>query len=151
MRGLKRRGRGTCKEDKPPVITIVERKTGKTILSVEKNLSKQLIQEKLEKHCIKPVKLFTDDYTIYSKLEEHHQVKEHHIINHSEKEYADGENHVNNAENRHSLLRPFLNMFRGVSKKNLNTYVKFFQFTFNNGINWLEKALKIILKQRTIS
>jgi hypothetical protein len=42
-------------------------------------------------------------------------------------------------------------MFRCVSKKNLNTYVKFFQFTFNNGINWLEKALKIVLDQCTIS
>lgn len=47
-------------------------------------------------------------------------VTEHHIINHSEKEYAEGENHINNTENRHSLLRPYLNIFRGVSKKNLN-------------------------------
>jgi transposase-like protein len=72
-------------------------------------------------------------------------VAKHEIINHSHRKYADGENHVNNAENRHSLLRPFLNMFRGVSKKNLNAYVKFFQFTYNNGINWLEKALKTVL------
>jgi len=48
-------------------------------------------------------------------------------------------NHVNNAENRHSLLRPFLNMFKGVSKKNLNTYIKFLQFTYKNGIKWLQK------------
>ena len=37
-------------------------------------------------------------------------------------------------------------MFRGISKKNLNTYIKFFQFTYNNGINWLQKALPPILK-----
>jgi hypothetical protein len=27
--------------------------------------------------------------------------------------------HVNNTENRHSLIRPYLNMFRGISKKYL--------------------------------
>ncbi len=128
----------------------MERNTGKTVLSVEKNLSRKLIQDKLEKHCIKPVKVFTDDYKIYSKLENHPLVLEHKIINHSLRNYVDGENHVNNAENRHSLLRPFLNMFRGVSKKNLNTYVRFFQFTFNNGVKWFNTALKIVLDQRTI-
>ncbi len=65
------------------------------------------------------------------------------------KEYADGENHVNNAENM--TFPPFLNIFRGVSKRNINTYVKFFQFTFNNGVKWINKALEIILNQRTIS
>jgi len=129
---------------------MIERGTRNTILTVEKNLSKELIHQKIETHCEGIIEAFTDDYTIYFKLEEHPQVKEHHIINHSEKEYADGKNHVNNAENRHSLIKPFLNLFRGVSKKNLNSYVKFFQFTFNNGINWLEKALKLILNQRTI-
>jgi len=114
---------------------------------VEKNLSKQLIQNKLEKHCIKPVKIFTDDYTIYFNLKNHKLVLEHQIINHSHHKYAENENHVNNAENRHSLLRPYLNIFRGVSKKNLNTYVKFFQFTYNNGIKWINKALQLILNE----
>lgn len=78
-------------------------------------------------------------------------VAECQIINHSHRKYADGENHVNNAENRHSLLKPFLNIFRGVSKENLNAYVKFFQFTYNHGIKWIKKALNILLNQRTIS
>lgn len=95
--------------------------------------------------------MFTDDYTIYSNLKNHELVIEHQIINHSHCNYADGENHVNNAENRHSLLRPFLNMFRGVSKKNLNIYVKFFQFIYNHGVKWINHALNILLNQRTIS
>ncbi|GAB4313252.1 MAG: hypothetical protein Kow0019_12600 [Methanobacteriaceae archaeon] len=113
---------------------------------VEKNLSKNLIRKKIQIHCKGSIKAFTDDYTIYIGLEKHPQVIEHYIVNHSAKEYAHGENHVNNCENRHSLLRPHLNIFRGVSKKKLNTYVKFFQFTFNNGINWFQKALKLILQ-----
>lgn len=60
------------------------------------------------------------------------------------KEYANGEIHVNNCENRHSLLRQYLRIFRGISKKYLNKYVKFFQFTFINGVNWIDKAINII-------
>jgi len=146
---LKLRGRGTYDKDKPPIISIIERRTRNTILVVEKNLSKDLIHKKIQKHCKGFIKAFTDDYTIYNGLKEHPQVIEHQIINHSEKEYAEGENHVNNCENRHSLLRPYLNIFRGVSKTKLNTYVKFFQFTFNNGINWFQKALQLTLQQCT--
>lgn len=142
---MKKRGRGTYNNDKPPIITIIQRNTRLTIFSVEKNLSKEIIQNKIEKYCFKPVKIFTDDYTIYNNLKKHSMVLDHEIINHNKRKYADGENHVNNTENRHSLLRPFLNMFRGVSKENLNNYVKFFQFTFNNGINWLKKGLKVVL------
>jgi len=122
---------------------MVERGTRNSILVVEKNLSKDLIHQKIEKRSKGPVKAFTDDYTIYINLKKHPLVKEHQVINHSEKEYAEGDNHVNNAENKHSLLRPYLNIFRGLSKKNLNTYVKFFQFIFNNGIKWIEKALNL--------
>ncbi|MEN6591646.1 MAG: transposase, partial [Methanobacterium sp.] len=93
-----------------------KRNPKKTILVVEKNLSKDLIHKKIQKHCNGSIKTFTDDYTIYIRLEYHPQVIEHQIINHSEKEYAEGENHVNNCENRHSLLKPYLNIFRGVSK-----------------------------------
>jgi transposase-like protein len=130
---------------------MVDRKTGQTVFSVEKNLSKELIHRKIEKHCEGLIKVFTDDYTIYSNLENHKKVKKHEIINHSQRKYAEGENHVNNAENRHSLLRPFLNMFRGVSKENLNIYVKFFQFTYNNGTQWFKKALKLLLNNCTIT
>ena len=143
-RGLKQRGRGTYDKDKPPIITITERGTRNTIFTVEKNLSKQLIHKKIEKHCEGPVEAFTDDYTIYINLEEHLLIKEHHVINHSDKEYAEGEKHVNNAENKYSLSRPCLNIFKGVSKKNLHSYVKFFQFTFNNGINRLKKLLIVL-------
>lgn len=51
--GLKRRGRGTYKTDKPPIITIVERNTGYTIFSVAKQLSIQLIRHKVRKQCKK--------------------------------------------------------------------------------------------------
>ena len=60
--------------------------------------------------------------------------------------YAVGDTHVNNAENRHSLLRPALNIFRGVSKRYLELYVKFIQLRLKNGLKWFPKALKIVLR-----
>ena len=77
------------------------------------------------------------------------KVKSHKTVTHSNYVYAVDDTYVNNCENRHSLLRPFLNMYRGVSKKNLNNYVKFFQFKLNNGLLWLQKALKLLFDKCT--
>ena len=43
-RGLKQKGRGTYKKDKPPIISIVSRTTGKIIFKVAHKLSKGLIR-----------------------------------------------------------------------------------------------------------
>lgn len=114
-----------------------------------KKLSARLIRHKVRKHCEGKVIVYTDEYSIYRGLKKLNKVKSHKTVTHSEYEYAVGDVHVNNAENRHSLLRPFLNMFRGVSKKYLNDYVKLFQFTFNNGLNWTQKALKTLFNKCT--
>lgn len=128
---------------------MVCRNTKKVIFSVAKRLSHQLIRHKIRTHCKGTVTVYTDEYSIYNGLKKLNNVKSHKTITHSQYIYAMGDTHVNNCENRHSLLRPFLNMYRGVSKKNLNTYVKLFQFISNNGLKWLTKALKILLNQRT--
>jgi hypothetical protein len=47
------------------------------------------------------------------------------------KEYARGEVHENRAECLFSLLKPYLRVFRGVSKFNLPGYIGFFQFLRN--------------------
>jgi ISXO2-like transposase domain len=55
----------------------------------------------------------------------------HEYVNHTRKEYARGEVHENRAECLFSLLKPYLWVFRGVSKFNLPGYVGFFQFLRN--------------------
>jgi hypothetical protein len=52
----------------------------------------------------------------------------HDFVNHTQKEYARGEVHENRAECLFSILKPYLRVFRGVSKVNLPGYVGFFQF-----------------------
>jgi len=51
----------------------------------------------------------------------------HAFVNHTQKEYARGDVHENRAECLFSLLKPYLRVFRGVSKTNLPGYVGFFQ------------------------
>jgi hypothetical protein len=55
----------------------------------------------------------------------------HAFVNHTQKEYARGDVHENRAECLFSLLKPYLRVFRGVSKCNLPGYIGFFQFLRN--------------------
>jgi hypothetical protein len=55
----------------------------------------------------------------------------HEYVNHTQKEYARGDVHENRAECLFSLLKPYLRVFRGLSKINLPGYVGFFQFLRN--------------------
>jgi transposase-like protein len=144
-RALKKRGRGTYKTDKPPIITIVHRESTFTIFRIQKNLSKDIVNELITEIVNKEVILFTDEYKIYNKVSEHEKISEHLSINHSQKQYASGEIHVNNCENRHSLLRQFLRIFRGVSKRFLSGYILIYQYLFNYKVNAPDKMLKTIL------
>lgn len=125
---------------------MVCRKTKKVIFSVAKQLSARLTRHKIRKHCQGKVTIYTDEYSIYRGLKNMLKVKTHKTVTHSNYIYAVDDAHVNNAENRHSLLRPALNIFRGISKKYLELYVKYIQFKLNNGLKWFPKALKTILK-----
>ena len=55
----------------------------------------------------------------------------HEFVNHTQKEYARGDVHENRAECLFSLLKPYLRVFRGLSKRNLPGYIGFFQFLRN--------------------
>ncbi|MGH8064911.1 MAG: hypothetical protein ACRERE_06640 [Candidatus Entotheonellia bacterium] len=55
----------------------------------------------------------------------------HAFANHTKKEYTRGDVHENRAECLFSLLKPYLRMFRGISKMNLPGYLGFFQFLRN--------------------
>jgi transposase len=56
----------------------------------------------------------------------------HEFVNHTQKEYARGEVHENRADCLFSLPKPYLRVFRGLSKINVPGYVGFFQFLRNS-------------------
>ncbi len=51
----------------------------------------------------------------------------HAFVNHTKKEYIRGDVHEHRAECLFSLLKPYLRVFRGLSKTNLPGYLAFFQ------------------------
>jgi hypothetical protein len=66
-------------------------------------------------------------------------------VNHTKKEYARGDVHENRAESLFSLLKPYLRVFRGISKTTLPGYLGFFQFLRNfRQLNTFEQAEMIL-------
>jgi transposase len=72
-------------------------------------------------------RLYTDSASSYRALKGY----VHEFVNHTQKEYARGDVHENRAECLFSLLKPYLQVFRGMSKRNMPGYVGFFQFLRN--------------------
>jgi hypothetical protein len=72
-------------------------------------------------------RLYTDSASSYQALKGY----AHAFVNHTKKEYARGDVHENRAACLFSLLKPYLRVFRGLSKFNLPGYLGFFQFLRN--------------------
>jgi transposase-like protein len=72
-------------------------------------------------------RLYTDSASSYGAVKGYM----HAFVKHTQKEYAWGDVHENRAECLFSLLKPYLRVFRGISKYNLPGYVSFFQFLRN--------------------
>ena len=72
-------------------------------------------------------RLYTDSASSYRALKGY----VHDFVNHTKNEYARGDVHDNRAECLFSLLKPYLLVFRGLSKTNLPGYLGFFQFLRN--------------------
>ena len=80
--------------------------------------------------------VYTDEYDIYSRLEEWGY--DHRTVCHAKSEYArddDGDGfcevHVNTLEGFWSLLRSWLRPHRGISQEKLPLYLGFFEFIHN--------------------
>src|SRR2546422_6656729 len=90
-------------------------------------------------------RLYTDSASSYRAVKGY----VHEFVNHTKKEYARGDIHENRAECLFSLLKPYLRVFRGLSKVNLPGYLGFFQFlrTFRaqNAFEQAELILQAVL------
>ncbi len=123
-RGLKaKRGRGSWGKDMPLIMILVERK------GVERYvLSTDVESETVGRVALRNVELgsriYTDSFISYTILQT--LGFEHERVNHSMGEYARGNIHTNNCENRASILKPWLAIHRGVSKDNLDVYLSLF-------------------------
>ena len=126
-RGKKREpGRGHYDKDRPAIIAWVSR-TGQTVLSGVKDFTAVTVQKAANLAVKKGSHIYTDSARSYRALKGY----VHEFVNHTKKEYVRGTVHENRAECLFSLLKPFLAVFRGISKHNLPGYIGFFQFLRN--------------------
>ena len=119
-------GRGHYDKDRPAIIAWVSRQ-GAVVIHATRDFTVKTAQKAADLAVQKGSRLYTDSASSYRAV----QGYVHDFVNHTKKAYARGEVHENRAECLFSLLKPYLRVFRGVSKYNLSGYVGFFQFLRN--------------------
>jgi transposase len=119
-------GRGHFDKDRPAIIAWISRQ-GPVVIQATKDFTVKTVQKAADLAVQAGSKLYTDSASSYRALRGY----AHDFVNHTKKEYARGEVHENRAECLFSLLKPYLRVFRGISKTNLPGYVGFFQFLRN--------------------
>src|SRR4029077_2417642 len=119
-------GRGHYDKDRPAIIAWVSRQ-GAVVIQATKDFTVKTVQKAADLAVQTGSRLYTDSASSYQALRGYL----HAYVNHTQKEYARGEVHENRAECLFSLLKPYLRVFRGISKANLPGYLGFFQFLRN--------------------
>ena len=119
-------GRGHYDKDRPAIIAWVSRQGG-VIIQATRDFTVKTVQKAADLAMQAGSRLYTDSASSYRALKGY----AHDFVNHTKKEYARGAVHENRAECLFSLLKPYLRVFRGLSKYNLPGYVGFFQFLRN--------------------
>jgi transposase-like protein len=147
-----KRGRGTLASEKPPVFGMIERH-GLLLIQMLPDVQQKTIQPIILSAVQKGSTVFTDEYNIYSKLEQWGYA--HRTVNHSIAEFARDEDqdgfhevHTNTLEGVWSLLRSWLRPHRGISQTRLPLYLGFFQFVHNarkRGLALLPSLLSLLL------
>jgi hypothetical protein len=119
-------GRGHYDKDRPAIIAWVSRQ-GAVVIQTTQNFTVKTVQKAADLAVQAGSRLYTDSASSYRALKGYM----HAFVNHTQKEYARGDVHENRAECLFSLLKPYLRVFRGLSKTNLPGYMSFFQFLRN--------------------
>ncbi len=130
-------------------------RNGEVRIQMLENVRQETIRPIICSTIVAGTLVFTDEYNIYSRLEQ--WGFEHKTVNHSAGEYArdeDGDGfcevHSNTMEGFWSLLRPWLRPHRGISQDNLPLYLSFFEFVHNvrkRGKALLSSLLSTLLKR----
>src|SRR5205085_9997000 len=115
-------GRGHSDKDRPAIIAWVSRQGG-VVIHVTRDFTVKTVQKAVDLAVQAGSRLYTDSASSYRALKGY----VHDYVNHTQKEYARGDVHENRAECLFSLFKPYLRVFRGVSKCNLPGYVGFLQ------------------------
>ncbi len=122
----------TAFSNKVPVVSLVQRDGTKRSVVVER-VNAATLRSAIEEHTAKEARVMTDDSSVYSRV---HEIREHHSVNHSKKQYAVKKAgftaHTNTVESSFSLIkRSIVGAFHHVSKKHLGRYLAESDFKWN--------------------
>jgi len=122
----KKCGRGT---DKTPVIAMVQR-GGDVRAQVLPVVNGKNLKEIIRENVHSSARIMTDESRLYNGLDK--EYAKHDSINHSAKQYADGDITTNTVEGFFSILkRGIIGTFHSVSKEHLHRYVGEFEYKYN--------------------
>ena len=122
-----KRGRGA--EHKTPVFGIIERQ-GKLFSTPVQDCKKKTLQAIINDKVDKNASIMTDEWLAYKGLNKSYKI--HNIVNHSRKQYVNGNVHVNTIEGFWSLLkRGIIGIYHSVSSKHLHRYCNEFTYRYN--------------------
>jgi len=146
------RGRGTLRQEKPPIFGMLQR-GGQVVIMMLENVQQTTIEPLIKQTICAGTLIYTDEYNIYARLQQWGY--DHKTVNHANGEFArdeDGDGfhevHVNTMEGFWSLLRSWLRPHRGISQENLPLYLGFFEFVHNvrkRGKAFLPSLLQLLL------
>lgn len=128
-------GAGYVGERQPPIFGMIQR-SGEVVIRMLAKVKQVTIKPLILETVTAGTLVYTDEYTIYNRLEEWGYA--HKTVNHGAGEYArdeDGDGfhevHVNTMEGFWSLLHSWLRPHRGISQEKLPCYLAFFECLHN--------------------
>lgn len=131
-----KRGRGTAAGDRPVIVGMVGRESGRLQLTVAPDTQNETLVPLYEDQVDEETILFSDEAHHFAPLEE--TVDTHHTTTHGQDEYArdpDGDGfhqiHSNTIEGIWVGWRNFIRPFRGVHKDHLAGYLAIFEWAYN--------------------
>jgi transposase-like protein len=157
-RGNKQKGHGTFAGDRPPVLGIVGRDTGRLRLEVVMNSTRDVLLPRVLACAPVGTTVYTDEWAAYARIPEY--ARPHGTVCHNKQrpggpEYArddDGDGvrevHCNTLEGIWTGLRNFLRPFRGVGKRYLDRYVAMFEWMHNAKAVTAEFIRAMLVPQR---
>lgn len=89
--------------------------------------------------------IHTDDFKIYTG-EIGGRGYKHKVIRryNGKKRFAEGNSHINTAENRFSFLKAWYRTFRGLSRKHLNLWINLLETLINIKSNIIQKTINLL-------
>ena len=121
---------GRSFKDKTPVLGLLERESKKLKLIVIPSTARRHIQPLVGKYVAKGSRFYSDEWKAYRGLDVRY---DHCYIDHSKKQYCDGDIHTNTIEGFWSIFkRGIIGIYHKVTRKHLQLYCNEFEFRYNS-------------------